>query len=87
MENYVPFAVNSKRNAKILEKFGQTFETTKLKLKTLVTSYERLVCFWFLFIVLLDGCCCAYATNNDQSAFLGGFKEKEASGQSCVVYI
>ncbi len=26
-------------------------------------------------------------TNNDQSAFLGGFKEKEAFGESCVVYI
>jgi hypothetical protein len=32
----------------------ENFETAKLKLKTLVTSYERLVCFWFLFIVFLD---------------------------------
>jgi hypothetical protein len=32
-------------------------------------------------------CCCAHATNNDQTAFLGGFKEKEAFGQSSVVCI
>jgi hypothetical protein len=44
---------------------------------------KGLCVFYFLFIVFLDGCCCAHhATNNDQNAFLDGFKEKEAFGQS-----
>jgi hypothetical protein len=41
----------------------------------------------FCLLFSFDGCCCAHATNNDESAFLGGFKEKKAFGQSCVVNI